>query len=158
MSTSIFRAASFVFACCLVALLMAQDTMAQLDGSATEALKSWNDCATKQALIAFVQRVCDPKSSDFVPEPERLAVFDNDGTLWPENPVPFQLAYAFDVVSKRAANDAEFAKHPMVQAVLKKDIPTLLAGDRHEGLLQVIAMTHAGMSVEEFHLADAARR
>ena len=156
MCTSIFRAASFVFACCLVALLMAQDTMAQLDGSATEALKSWNDCATKQALIAFVQRVCDPKSSDFVPEPERLAVFDNDGTLWPENPVPFQLAYAFDVVSKRAANDAEFAKHPMVQAVLKKDIPTLLAGDRHEGLLQVIAMTHAGMSVEEFQKSVSA--
>ncbi len=128
---------------------------AQLDGASAldpiVALGSWNDCATKRSLIAYVQRVCDPKSSDFVPPAERIAVFDNDGTLWPENPVPFQLAYAFDVVEKKAAKDSQFAEHPMVQAVLSRDIPTLLAGERHEGLLQVVAMTHAGMSVEEFN-------
>ncbi|MFZ4080626.1 MAG: HAD family hydrolase [Pirellula sp.] len=140
--------------CLAVACLWIQPARAQLDRPAVDAaetLSSWKDCATKRALIAYVQRVCDPKSSDFVPQPERIAVFDNDGTLWPENPVPFQVAYAFDIVDKRAANDPEFAKQPMVQAVLKRDIPTLLAGERHEGLLQVIAMTHAGMSVEEFH-------
>ena len=125
-------------------------SLGQLGQAQTQRLDSWNDCATKRALVAYVQRVCDSKSQDFVPLPERIAVFDNDGTLWPENPIPFQLAYAFDVVVRRAASDAEFAKHPMVQAVLNKDIPTLLAGDHHEGLLQVVAMTHAGMSVEEF--------
>lgn len=150
MSASVVRFVSFFVVCSLLACLFAQASFAQLVDPAAESLRSWNDCATKRALIAYVQRVCDPKSSEFVPESERLAVFDNDGTLWPENPVPFQLAYAFDVVGKRAASDAEFAKHPMVQAVLKKDIPTLLAGDHHEGLLQVVAMTHAGMSVEEF--------
>lgn len=113
-------------------------------------LNSWNDCDTKRALAAFVQKICDPDSPDFVPESERLAVFDNDGTLWPENPIPFQLAYAFDVVAKKAAQDPEFARQEMVQAVLQKDTGKLLAGDRHEGLLQVVAMTHAGMKVEEF--------
>ncbi|MEY2611698.1 MAG: hypothetical protein RL069_510 [Planctomycetota bacterium] len=113
-------------------------------------LDSWNDCPTKRALVEYVGRVIDPNHKDFVPVPERIAVFDNDGTLWPENPLPFQLAYAFDVVTKRAAIDSEFAKHPMVQAVLNKDIATLTAGPKHEGLLQVVAMTHAGISTEEF--------
>ena len=113
-------------------------------------LESWNDCPTKRALVEYVGRVSDPNHKDFVPVPERIAVFDNDGTLWPENPIPFQLAYAFDIVTKRAANDLEFAKEPMVQAVLNKDIATLTAGPKHEGLLQVVAMTHAGMITEEF--------
>lgn len=122
-----------------------------IDTDPNQSLRSWNDCLTKRALVAYVQRVCDPQSKDFVPVTQRIAVFDNDGTLWPENPVPFQLAYAFDIVAKRAKSDPAFAKEPIVQAVLNRDIPKLLGGERHEGLLQVIAMTHAGMSVEEFH-------
>jgi phosphoglycolate phosphatase-like HAD superfamily hydrolase len=113
-------------------------------------LGSWRDCTTKRALEEYVARVTDSNHKDFVPIAERIAVFDNDGTLWPENPLPFQLAYAFDVVTKKAASDAEFAKHPMVQAVLKRDVATLLSGQKHEGLLQVVAMTHAGMTTDEF--------
>lgn len=154
MPLSLCRAMSLAILCLLAVSHPLKKTLAQLDRpgaiEASKALGSWTDCATKRALIDYVQRVCDPNSSSFVPEPERIAVFDNDGTLWPENPVPFQLAYAFDVVGKRAASDPEFAKHPMVQAVIKRDIATLLAGDRHEGLLQVVAMTHAGMTVDEF--------
>ena len=122
----------------------------------TAELKSWKDCATKRALMAYLQRVTQPGGQDFIPPSERIAVFDNDGTLWPENPLPFQLAYAFDMVSKRAAADPEFAKKEIVQAVLKKDVATLLAGERHEGLLQVVAMTHAGMTVEEFNASVSA--
>lgn len=146
---------AFLFTALLLSTVSTWDlAIAQLDPRISfdpaQGLASWNDCETKRSLIAYVQRICDPKSSDFVLEPERIAVFDNDGTLWPENPVPFQLAYAFDIVGKRAAGDPMFAKEPIVQAVLNRDIPKLLAGDRHEGLLQVLALTHAGMSVEEF--------
>ena len=122
------------FVCLLGYSACIEPAEAQLDGASAldpvVALGSWNDCATKRSLIAYVQRVCDSKSSDYVPPAERIAVYDNDGTLWPENPVPFQLAYAFDVVEKKAASDPQFAKHPMVQAVLSRDIPTLLAGMR----------------------------
>lgn len=149
-STKLGRFCSMMLLVIGIISLIPKASVAQLNPNESQTLGSWNDCATKRALVAYVQSICDPKSVDFIPIGERIAVFDNDGTLWPENPIPFQLAYAFDVVGKRASNDPEFAKHPMVQAVLKKDTATLLAGDHHEGLLQVVAMTHAGMSVEEF--------
>ncbi|MFM8402740.1 MAG: hypothetical protein ACKOAH_33350, partial [Pirellula sp.] len=85
MSASMIRFVSFFVVCSLLACLFTQASFAQLVDPAAESLKSWNDCSTKRALIAYVQRVCDPKSSEFVPESERLSVFDNDGTLWPEN-------------------------------------------------------------------------
>jgi phosphoserine phosphatase len=149
-STKLGRFCSLILLVLGISSLIPKASVAQLNPNESQTLGSWNDCATKRALVAYVQSICDPKSVDFIPIGERIAVFDNDGTLWPENPIPFQLAYAFDVVVKRASNDPEFAKHPMVQAVLKKDTATLLAGDHHDGLLQVVAMTHAGMSVEEF--------
>jgi len=151
LSTSL-RSTSLCLWCLCVSLIVLGVVPNEVFGQAngTVSLDSWNDCPTKRALVEYVGRVIDPNHKDFVPVPERIAVFDNDGTLWPENPIPFQLAYAFDVVTKRAAIDSEFAKHPMVQAVLKKDIATLTAGPKHEGLLQVVAMTHAGISTEEF--------
>jgi len=96
--------------CCLVCWNVAK---------ATEPLPSWNDSASKRAIIDFVQKVTSEGSSNFVPVPERIAVFDNDGTLWPENPVPFQLAYALDVIKQRSAVDSKLAAEPMVQAALK---------------------------------------
>jgi phosphoserine phosphatase len=119
-------------------------------------LPSWNDGVAKQAILDFVRRVTDQASPDRVPEAERIAVFDNDGTLWPEYPFPFQAAFALDRLRARAAVEPTLAEDPLVKAALAGDLGPLLAGDRHEGLLQVVGLTHAGMTVEEFQAAVAA--
>lgn len=113
-------------------------------------LSSWNDGAAKNAITSFVDRVTKRSSPDFVPEPERIAVFDNDGTLWPEAPVPFQAAFVFDELKRRSAEEPDQAADPMVQAALRGDIGALLAGAHHDGLLKVLALTHTGMTTEEF--------
>ena len=64
--------------------------------TATDPLPSWNDCPAKQGIIHFITRVTQEGSPDFLPLPERIAVYDNDGTLWPENPIPFQAAFVLD--------------------------------------------------------------
>jgi phosphoserine phosphatase len=122
----------------------------------TDPLPSWNDGAAKQAILAYVARVSDEASPDHVPTPERIAVFDNDGTLWPEYPVPFQAAFAVDRVRARAAAEPTLADDPMVKALLAGNLAPLMAGDRHEGLLHVVGLTHAGLTVEEFQAAVAA--
>ncbi len=120
------------------------------NGAEPDSLPSWNEGPVKQAVLGYVRRVSEDGSPDFVPESERLAVFDNDGTLWPENPLPFQLLYALDMLRERLKEKPELGGDPMVQAALRQDMATLLAGPRHEGLLRVIALTHAGMTTEEF--------
>ena len=77
-------------------------------------------------------------------------MFDNDGTLWPEAPVPFQAAYVFDELKRRTPDEPQLAADPMVQAALDGDIATLMAGAQHDGLMRVLALTHAGMTTEEF--------
>ncbi len=116
----------------------------------SDPLPSWNDCEPKRALIEFVTKITTSGSEQFVPPSERIAVFDNDGTLWPENPIPFQLAYALDVVKQRSSNNPELAADPMVQAALSGDLRKLLEGKHHDGLLQIMALSHAGMTTEEF--------
>jgi heat shock protein HslJ/phosphoglycolate phosphatase-like HAD superfamily hydrolase len=113
-------------------------------------LPSWNESASKKAIIDFVQKVTTEGTDNFVPVSERIAVFDNDGTLWPENPVPFQLAYALDIVKQRSAADATLAADPMVKAANAGDFAKLLEGPHHDGLMQIMALTHAGMTTEEF--------
>ena len=117
---------------------------------AADPLQAWNDSAAKSSIVDFVRRVSTPDTPDFVPAGDRIAVFDNDGTLWTEAPVPFQAAFVFDELKRRAPNEPELAADPMVQAALKGDVATLLAGDRHEGLLHVLALTHAGMTTDDF--------
>ena len=121
-----------------------------VDAQKPDALSEWNDTAAKSSIVDFVHRVTTPGGADFVPEADRIAVFDNDGTLWTEAPVPFQAAFVFDELKRRAPNEPALAADPMVQAALKGDVATLLAGDRHEGLLHVLALTHAGMTTDEF--------
>lgn len=117
---------------------------------AEDPLPSWNEGASKAAIISFVERVTTEGSADFVPVPERIAVFDNDGCLWPENPLPFQLAFAFDEVKRLMASKPELKDDPMVQALLAGDIAKLLEGKHHDGLLHIVALTHAGMTTDEF--------
>jgi len=140
-------------ACCFLAL----NCFVAIDGfggkniaQAADPLPSWNECRAKRAIITFVEQVTQEGSIDFVPARERIAVFDNDGTLWPETPLPFQLAYALDALKQRTAATPELASDPMVQAAMSGDFAQLLAGTHHAGLLQILALTHAGMTTEEF--------
>ena len=116
-------------------------------------LPSWNDGAAKQAILAFIAKVTKAESADFVPLAERIAVFDNDGCLWPENPMPFQVAFAIDELKRRLVSEPELATEPMVQAALSGDFGKLLAGEHFDGLMQILAITHAGMTADEFGAA-----
>ena len=89
---------------------------------AVDPLRSWNDTRAKRTIVAFVVRVTQP-GPDFFHVPERIAVFDNDGTLWPENPMPFQAAFAVDEVKRRLPQEPALASNPMIKALLADDIP-----------------------------------
>jgi hypothetical protein len=113
------------------------------------ALPSWNDAAAKQSIIAFVDKVTAAGTSDFVPVPQRIAVFDNDGTLWPENPIPFQVAFAVSEIKRMLPSNPQWKDDPAVQALLRGDAKALKA-DGMKNLLKIMALTHAGMATEEF--------
>ena len=131
---------------CVFFLLLA---CALISEAAADPLPSWNSGPAKQAILDFVAKVTDPDSKEFVPVPERLAVFDNDGTLWPENPMPFQLAFALDELKRRLPDEPAWKDDPMVQAALAGDLPKLLA-DHYKGLFHIIDLTGSGMTTEEF--------
>jgi hypothetical protein len=116
---------------------------------ATDPLPSWNDGPAKQSIINFVEKVTKPGSPDFVPVSERIATFDNDGTLWCEQPVPVQLYFALDRVKALAPQHPEWNTTEPFASLLKGDLQTALAGgDR--ALLEVMLATHAGMTTAEF--------
>ena len=117
---------------------------------AEDLLPSWAETAPKQAILDFVARVSEPNGKDFVPEQDRLAVFDNDGTLWPECPMPFQIAFVVDEVKRLATEQPELVKDPMIKAALKGDFKALFAGEKHDGFMKIMALTHSGMSSDEF--------
>jgi phosphoglycolate phosphatase-like HAD superfamily hydrolase len=127
---------------------------ALISEAAADPLPSWNSGPAKQAILDFVAKVTDPDSKEFVPVPERLAVFDNDGMLWPENPMPFQLSFALDELKRRLPDEPAWKDDPMVQAALAGDLPTLLA-DHYKGLFHIIDLTGSGMTTEDF--ADRVR-
>lgn len=123
--------------------------------AAGEPLSSWNEGAAKQAIIDFVARVTRENSPDYVRPAERIAVFDNDGTLWAEQPVYFQFAFAIDRVKALAPEHPEWQKQQPFQAVIKGDPGAIAASGKH-GLLQILAASHAGMTTEEFNAVVAA--
>ncbi len=112
-------------------------------------LESWNNTETRDTLTEFVSRTTTPGSADFVPEPERIAVFDNDGTLWGEQPYYFQLRYAIDRVKAEADQHPEWRTTEPFQSALAGDVKAL-AGQGHEALLELVAATHGGRTAEEF--------
>jgi hypothetical protein len=114
-----------------------------------DALPSWHDTPVKQAIVAFVMRVSTPGSKDFVPEPERVAVFDNDGTLWAEQPLYFQFLFALDRVKSLAPRHPEWKDNEPFASLLKDDLHGALAGGEH-AIVEIIMATHAGMTTGEF--------
>jgi phosphoglycolate phosphatase-like HAD superfamily hydrolase len=115
----------------------------------SDPLPSWNDGAVKKSIADFVARVTTPGGADFVPAEQRIATFDNDGTLWCEQPVYFQVAFAFDEIKRLALQHPEWKKQQPFAAVLNNDIQALdAAGEK--SLLQIIMATHAGISTDDF--------
>ena len=117
---------------------------AQADG-----LPSWNDGAVKRAILEFVARTTTQGGPDWVPVPERIACFDNDGTLWTEQPIYFQIAFAFDRVKAMVSRHPEWRTREPFKSVLADDRAALAAlGEK--GFIDIVAATHAGMTTEEF--------
>jgi len=116
---------------------------------AAAVLPSWNAGETRNAIVAFVERVTDPQGADFVPVDERIAVFDNDGNLWSEKPIYFQLLFAIDRVKALAPQHPEWKEQQPFRAVLDNDMEALAAAGE-KGLLELVMATHAGMTTAEF--------
>lgn len=116
----------------------------------SDPLPSWNDGATKKSITDFVARVTTKGGAEFVPVAERIATFDNDGTLWCEHPIYFQVAFAMDRVKALAPKHPEWKDKEPFKALLDGDMKAVAAAGE-KGLLAFIAATHAGMSVDDFH-------
>ena len=116
---------------------------------AADPLPSWNDTAPKQSIVAFVEKVTKEGMHDFVPAAERIAVFDNDGTLWAEQPMYFQLFFALDRIKALAPQHPEWKEKEPFASLLKGDVKAALTGGEH-ALAQIVMATHAGLTTEEF--------
>jgi phosphoserine phosphatase len=134
----------------LLALTLA--LVATLPSSAQAPLPSWQDSAPKQAITAFVAKVTTKDSPDFVPPAQRIAVVDNDGTLWGEQPMYFQAFFAFDRVKALAPQHPEWKDKEPFASVLKGDLKTALAGGEH-ALLELVLASHANTTTDEFEQA-----
>jgi phosphoglycolate phosphatase-like HAD superfamily hydrolase len=123
------------------------------DSTATTAidpLPSWNGGAAKEAVVSFVAKVTTEGTADFVPPAERIATFDNDGTLWAEQPVYFQFQFALDRVKELAPLHPEWATKEPFKSLLAGDMEAFLAGGE-KSLMAVLAASHAGMTTDEFN-------
>jgi len=116
---------------------------------AADPLPSWRDTGTKRSIIAFVEKVTREGAPDFVPVAERIATFDNDGTLWAEQPLYFQLFFALDRIKALAPAHPEWAEQEPFASLLKGDVKAALAGGEH-ALAQIVMATHAGLTTEAF--------
>jgi hypothetical protein len=140
-------------AAALIGLVMASDrpatTLAQGKPRAADPLPSWNDGPSKKAIIEFVMKVTKESSPEFVPGEERIATFDNDGTLWVEQPMYTQLAFALDRVKALAPQHREWKEKQPFKAVLDGDVKGMTAAGQ-KGLVELVTATHAGMTTDEF--------
>lgn len=128
--------------CVMLALVSSSLTATVL----ADPLPSWNEGDNKSAIIDFVESTTDPANDDFVPQQQRIAVFDNDGTLWSEQPMYFQLSYALQRASEA---DEEALDTPVKKAAAEGDLKTVMEAG-NEGLLEVVSISHSGISVDDF--------
>ena len=116
---------------------------------AADSLPSWNDTGSKKSIVTFVEQVTREGSPNFVPVAERIATFDNDGTLWIEKPMYVQLAFALDRVKAMAPEHPEWKDQEPFKSALEGDLNAVLAGGEH-ALLKLVMVSHAGMTTEAF--------
>jgi len=115
----------------------------------SDPLASWNDGPAKQSIIAFVAAVTHEGGTDYVPPARRIAVFDNDGTLWAEHPIYFQFVFAFDRIKALAPQHPDWKEKQPFKAALEGDHRALAAAGE-KGVLDIVAATHAGMTTDDF--------
>jgi hypothetical protein len=137
---------TFIYALLAVSLAL---TSVPVVAAADDPLPSWTDSAAKRAILDFVQRVTTPDGKDFVPASERIATFDNDGTLWAEQPIYFQFAFALDRIKALAPQHPEWKDQEPFKSILAGDIKGALAGGEKAIVLLMMA-SHAGMTTAEF--------
>ncbi|HSD68405.1 MAG TPA: HAD family hydrolase [Woeseiaceae bacterium] len=133
----------------LALIAVAASGAALMAASGRDPLPSWNDGKSKAAILAFVARVTDEKSPDFVPAAERIATFDNDGTLWSEQPLYFQALFALDRVRAAAVDHPEWKTTEPYRSAIAGDMAGLMAAGM-EGIEKVLLVAHANMTAEEF--------
>ncbi len=131
----------------VAALILCTAGTARVD--AADLLPSWNETTSKKAIVSFVEKVTKEGSADFVPVPERIAVFDNDGTLWCEQPIYVQLAFALDRVKAVAAQHPDWKDKEPFKSVLAGDMKGV-AATGEKGAVELLMATHSGLNTEEF--------
>lgn len=133
----------------LLSILLSLGVAASASAQNADQLPSWNDGQAKQSIVAFVERVTAEGSADFVPIAERIAVFDNDGALWAEQPMYFQLLFALDRVKALAPQHPEWKDKEPFASLLKGDVKAALAGGE-PAIMEIVMATHSGMTTDEF--------
>jgi phosphoserine phosphatase len=152
MALSMLHITRRAFAASLVAVALATfGGCAAVGGTATGAdpLPSWNDGANKQAIVSFVDEVTREGSPRYVRPAERIAVFDNDGTLWAEQPVYFQLLFMIDVLKSRVAQNPEWRDDPIYEA-LEAQGPRALSAIGDQAVLSFLVKTHSGIDADAY--------
>jgi hypothetical protein len=139
------RSLKFSLVACATAVMLMTIVLSHAAGP----LPSWNAGPAKSAIVEFVGKVTQQGSPHFVPEAERIAVFDNDGTLWPEQPMYFQLIFALDRVKALAPQHPEWKEKEPFASLLKGDLKGALAGGE-QAAVEIVMATHAGMTTAEF--------
>lgn len=127
----------------------AQEEKPAETATVVDPLPSWNDGEVKSDIMKFIEAVTTSSSADFVAIPDRIAVFDNDGTLWSEQPAYFQLLFAIDRIKAMAPDHPEWKSQQPFQAVLEGDMETVASSGMH-GIMELVMTSHAGMTTDEF--------
>jgi hypothetical protein len=117
------------------------------DTDAGPVLLSWNEGPVKRAIVEFVSAVTDSSHADLVAPKDRIVVFDNDGTLWAEQPAYFQLLFALDRIRATAAYHPEWQEDPLIRAILENDRDALATASLHD-VLQIVMLSHSGLTVD----------
>ena len=130
-------------------VLIALAILVGVASAQTDPLPSWNDGSAKQSIVGFVQAITDRGDARFVAPDLRIATFDNDGTLWSEQPIYFQFAFAFDRVRALAPKHPEWKTQQPFKGILENDMKAVAAAGE-KGLVEVIGATHSGMTTDEF--------
>ncbi len=132
-----------------------ETAMADSTSVVSDPLPSWNETATKQKIINFVTEVTTEGNSKFVPAEERIATFDNDGTLWCEQPMYFEVVYSLEATTKIAQKTPALLRKPELKALASGDMKTFMKSGE-KGILEAVAISHTAMGIDEFNKSATA--